>query len=509
MLALIMLFSMLGTTPVFAVSEYYSKLGATDATVTLDETNPGTVTVSLAGTANMDVYGIQGDWDTKDSTGKLTLTDITTDISNMVFTGFNYADAPTGKVLWSDDSFDFPAVVQYGTKFLNATYKVAADTPSGTYTVRFKTITLTATDYNSYTDEVYYTAKITVINDSRTRSYTIRFGANEGTGGISPVTLPSGSTYTLPACTFTPPSGRQFRAWSVNGMEKYPGETIVVQSDITISAIWQDIPGTPVTQFYSVTAQAGAGGSISPAGISNVLQYSDITYTITPESGYEISDVIVDGVNIGLTASYTFERVTTNHSITAVFEKKETPPAVPIYTDVLSSAWYYGDVQFVTERGLMNGVGEGLFAPDTLTDRAMIVTVLWRMEGSPIQKTSADFFDVSDGMWYTDAVRWASANGIVNGYGNSLFGPTDKITREQVMAILHRYAAYKGKTDGTILPMLEAYTYSPWAEGDVFWAENNGLLNNMGIRVNNMTEKASRGEIAAYLHRFCLLLDES
>lgn len=389
----------------------------------------------------------------------------------------------------------------------SVTYNVPANVAPGTYELGIRSLTISKDYGTEWESDGFASAWLTVMG--KTSVCTVYFYSNGGSGVLSSVSVPRGSTYTLPACTFTPPSGRQFRAWSVNGIEKYPGETIVVQSDITISAIWQDIPGTPVTQIYSVTAQAGAGGSISPAGISNVLQYSDIAYTITPESGYEISDVIVDGANIGLTASYTFERVTTNHSITAVFEKKETPPAVPIYTDVLSSAWYYGDVQFVTERGLMNGVGEGLFAPDTLTDRAMIVTVLWRMEGSPIQKTSADFFDVSDGMWYTDAVRWASANGIVNGYGNSLFGPTDKITREQVMAILHRYVAYKGKTDGTILPMLEAYTYSPWAEGDVFWAENNGLLNNMGIRVNNMTEKASRGEIAAYLHRFCLLLDES
>ncbi len=162
MLALIMLFSTLSTTTAFAAPNYYDILEAADASVTLDGTNDGEVTVSLVGNADMDVYCIQGDWDTKDSTGKLALSKITTDISNMVFTGMNYADAPTGKVLWSDDTFSAPAVVKDGTKFLNATYKVAADTPSGTYTVRFKNITLTATDYNNYTDEIYWTAKITV-----------------------------------------------------------------------------------------------------------------------------------------------------------------------------------------------------------------------------------------------------------------------------------------------------------------------------------------------------------
>ena len=167
LLALIMLFSTVSATTAFAASDYYNKLGATNASVTLDGTNDGEVTVSLVGTADMDVYAIQGDWDTKETEGtnKLKLDKITTDVTNVVFTGMNYADAPTGKVLWTDDTFSAPAKVANGTKLLNATYKVAADTPSGTYTVRFKFITLTATDYNSYTDEVYYTAKITVTNN--------------------------------------------------------------------------------------------------------------------------------------------------------------------------------------------------------------------------------------------------------------------------------------------------------------------------------------------------------
>ena len=165
LLALIMLFSTLSATTAFAAVDYYSNLKATDATVTLDGTNDGEVIVSLVGTADMNIYAIQGDWETKDSTGKLALSNITTDVSNVSFTGMSYADVPTGKVLWSDGTFSAPAVIKDGTKFLNATYKVAADTPSGTYTVRFRTEVLTATDYNSYTTETYYTAKITVTNN--------------------------------------------------------------------------------------------------------------------------------------------------------------------------------------------------------------------------------------------------------------------------------------------------------------------------------------------------------
>ena len=113
-----------------------------------------------------------------------------------------------------------------------------------------------------------------------------------------------------------------------------------------------------------------------------------------------------------------------------------------------------------------------------------------------------DFFDVADGLWYSDAIDWAAAYGIVNGYGDGRFGPTDQITREQIMAILNRYAAYKGWTDGTALPMLAQYKYSEWAENNVIWAENNGLLDGLGVDVSDMTAKASRAELAAYLHRF-------
>ena len=115
-----------------------------------------------------------------------------------------------------------------------------------------------------------------------------------------------------------------------------------------------------------------------------------------------------------------------------------------------------------------------------------------------------DFFDVADGLWYSDAIDWAAAYGIVNSYGDGRFGPTDQITREQIAAILNRYAAYKDWTDGTALPMLAQYKYSEWTENNVIWAENNGLLDGLGVDVSDMTAKASRAELAAYLHKFMM-----
>ncbi len=117
--------------------------------------------------------------------------------------------------------------------------------------------------------------------------------------------------------------------------------------------------------------------------------------------------------------------------------------SVSPFGDVQSTDWYYDEVQYVYENGLMSGTSATTFSPDTTTTRGMIVTILHRLEGTPAVSTSGTFADVTAGRYYTDAVEWASANGIVGGYGNGRFGPNDPITREQMAAILYRYAAYK------------------------------------------------------------------
>lgn len=186
LIASIMILSMLGTMT-FAVTldGYYAKLGATDATVELDGTNKGSATVSLTANASMNVYGIVGVWDVTETegTGKLTLESITTDVSDVKFTGMNYADAATGKVSWSDDTFSAPAELANGTKLLNANYTVAADTPAGDYTVRFKISFLCPDDYNFYTEEIDYTATITVTRkEAHEHDYVVNNGGVLSTG---------------------------------------------------------------------------------------------------------------------------------------------------------------------------------------------------------------------------------------------------------------------------------------------------------------------------------------
>lgn len=173
------------------------------------------------------------------------------------------------------------------------------------------------------------------------------------------------------------------------------------------------------------------------------------------------------------------------------------------FTDVNESDWFYEDVKYMSQKGIMIGTDDTTFAPDATLTRAMLVTVLWRLEGKPVVNYIMPFADVESEQWYTEAIRWAAAERIVKGYGNGEFGTNDAVTREQVMAILHRYAARKEQDFGMILPMIPQYEYSIWAENDLLWADMAGLTEGIGADIFDMTKEASRAEIAAYMKRFC------
>ncbi|MBQ3404252.1 MAG: carbohydrate-binding domain-containing protein [Oscillospiraceae bacterium] len=176
------------------------------------------------------------------------------------------------------------------------------------------------------------------------------------------------------------------------------------------------------------------------------------------------------------------------------------------YYDVDSGSWYADAVRNVTEKGLMNGVAEDKFDPQGTTTRAMIVTILYRLEGEPEVEGENAFDDVEEGQWYTDAVVWANSNEIVNGYGEGKFGPTDNITREQFAAILYRYAQFKGYDvsvgeDTNILSYNDASDISEWAMPAMQWACGAGLMqgdNNSLLPGDN----ATRAQAAALFMRF-------
>lgn len=183
-------------------------------------------------------------------------------------------------------------------------------------------------------------------------------------------------------------------------------------------------------------------------------------------------------------------------------------PAAPVglpFTDVSGSDWFYNDVRYVYEKGIMDGTGADRFSPNAPLTRAMIVTILYRMAGSPSVSGSSDFTDVAAGKWFAKAVAWAAANGIVNGYGSGLFGPNDPVTREQLAAILYRYAVYGGMTAVTLEENLGGFAdtaqLSAYAIQAMNWAVGQGLINGSG---SNLVPKAqaTRAQVAAIIHRY-------
>jgi len=183
--------------------------------------------------------------------------------------------------------------------------------------------------------------------------------------------------------------------------------------------------------------------------------------------------------------------------------KRDSTCPMYTFTDLDRNAWYHDGIHYCIENDLMNGMSSNTFAPDVPLTRAMLVTVLWRLENAPVVNYLITFTDVELEQWYTEAVRWAAAEGIVNGYGNGTFGPMNDVTREQVMAILHRYAVYKKLDSGMTFPMIPQHNYSLWAENDIIWADMIGLTDGIGKNLFDMTASADRAEIAAYLIRFC------
>jgi len=237
-------------------------------------------------------------------------------------------------------------------------------------------------------------------------------------------------------------------------------------------------------QEFDITATATEGGVISPEGITQVKYSKNQTYTITPCEGYQIADVLVDGESIGTVSEYTFRNVRKDHTISAVF--KQINP----YTDVAEIDVYFDAAWYLYWSNIMNGTdtANGLFSPNAELSRAMLVTILWRMNGCPVVNYAMQFRDIPSDEWYTEAVCWAASTGLVNGYSDTEFAPEDALTREQLCTVLYRYVQSKGAgfTDTWMyrMPHSDIADVSEWAfeamawmnMKDIYVGENNELL---------------------------------
>ena len=311
-------------------------------------------------------------------------------------------------------------------------------------------------------------------------------------------------------------SGYSFNGWTsdnvtITNANNKNASFIMPAKDVAVTANWKkNSSGGTGHIYYTIKAIAGAGGTISPSGNAAVLYGRNKTFTITPDNGYAIADVKIDGQSIGAVKTYTFERVKGDHTIEAVFMKATGNPQTGVdvpFTDVSETDWFYEDVAYVYTNNLMNGTSTTMFSPNTTTTRGMIVTILYRLEGEPSVSDNCHFADVKSGSYYEKAITWAAAKGIVSGYGNNQFGPDDPITREQMAVILFRYAQYKGLDvsageDTNILSYSDALDISEYAFPAMQWICGESILN--GSDGNLMPRgSATRAQVAAILHRFC------
>ncbi len=183
--------------------------------------------------------------------------------------------------------------------------------------------------------------------------------------------------------------------------------------------------------------------------------------------------------------------------------RDETCP-LSAFTDLTPAAWYHNGVHYALQQGIMKGVGEGTFQPEGSSSRAMVVTILWRLEGSPESAEDLTFRDVSPEAWYADAVRWAAGTGIVQGYDETSFGPNDPVTREQLAVILFRYDTGRGSEPEALAEPVfsDAASISPWAKEAVGWAVSLGILRGTADNLLQPGASATRAQTATMLMRY-------
>lgn len=239
----------------------------------------------------------------------------------------------------------------------------------------------------------------------------------------------------------------------------------------------------------------------------------NVTITAQPDAGYTVDTVTVkdaDGKTVTVTAgkdgAYSFTQPSAKVTITVTFKAAEQKPAELPFTDVTTTDWFHDSVKYVYENGLMNGTGDTTFSPYLDTSRGMIVTILWRRSGSPVPAKAADFTDILPDQYYTEAVAWGAENGIITGYANGCYGPGDPITREQLAAILWRYARFK-KYDVSIgestniLSYLDYSQISEYAIPAIQWVVGEGIMSGKGGGILDPKGHATRAETAAMLER--------
>ena len=331
--------------------------------------------------------------------------------------------------------------------------------------------------------------------------YTISYNLNNGTATGNP------DSYTVEsdAITLNTPTrpGYTFTGWSGTGLDGENNMTVTIPTgstgNRTYTAHWRYNGSGHSYSYYTIKATAGTGGSISPSGSISVREGRDQTFTITPDKGYAVSNVKIDGKSIGAVKSYTFENVSRTHTIEVIFMKANGNPQTGVFVDVATGSYYYDAVEWAVENGITKGTDDTHFSPDGICTRAQAVTFLWRTAGSPEPKTNTmPFTDVNAGSYYYDAVLWAVENGITEGTSDTTFSPNMTCSRAQIVAFLWR--SEKSPAAGTANPFADVKSTAYYADA-VLWAAKEDITKGTTNTTFSPGADCTRAQIVTFLWR--------
>ena len=336
--------------------------------------------------------------------------------------------------------------------------------------------------------------------------FIVTFDGNGGTPSVGSMTTTDRKLTSLPSASRS--GSYSFYGWYTekSGGTKITTDT-VFHANATVYAHWTYTGGggggyNPPVTYYTLRFETG-GGSDIPSVQGTYNTYIDLTKYVPTWRGHAFIGWYSER---SLTNKVSGVCLTKDMTVYAGWRVDENPgTGVNPFTDISEKDWFYGDVMFVYENGLMLGTSKTLFSPHETAMRGMMATILWRMEGSPVPKGKNSFTDVEAGKWYADAITWTAENGIFAGYGKDKFGPDDPITREQLAAIFYRYADYKGydlTVKGDLDKFKDADKITDYAKTAMQWAVGSGLVKGKSGNLLDPQGTATRAEIAAMLHRF-------
>ena len=377
-----------------------------------------------------------------------------------------------------------------------------ADCPNREESIKDKAAHVYTDDADTTCDTCGYERTIT----PPAHEHIVTFDGNGGTSSVGSMTTTNQKLTSLPSASRS--GSYSFDGWYTekSGGTKITTDT-VFHANTTVYAHWTYTGGggggyNPPVTYYTLRFETG-GGSDIPSVQGTYNTYIDLTKYVPTWRGHTFIGWYSER---SLMNKVSGVYLTKDMTVYAGWRVDENPgTGANPFTDVSEKDWFYGDVMFVYENGLMLGTSKTLFSPYGTATRGMMATILWRMEGSPAPKGKNSFTDVEAGKWYADAITWTAENGIFAGYGKDKFGPDDPITREQLAAIFYRYADYKGydlTVKGNLDKFKDADKITDYAKTAMQWAVGSGLVKGKSGNLLDPQGTATRAEIAAMLHRF-------